>query len=69
MATYNYREQYPSYLSTREFWDSGAIKPKDLDPKEFIRVCEARARQSANSLHAEVYGSDDETVSSHAQAD
>ena len=60
MATYKYREKYPSYMSTREFWQSGPIKPKDPDPKEFIRICEARARRSAKSLHAEVCGSDDE---------
>ena len=69
VSTYLYREQYPSYWSSREYWESGPIVPKKPDLKEIIRICEARARKSAKSLRDEVNGSVNETVSSHAQAD
>ena len=66
VSTYLYREKYPSYWNSREYWESGPIVPKNPDPPEIIRICEVRARKSAKSLRSEVNSSVNETVSSNA---
>ena len=70
METYRYREQNPSYMNTRWFQQRpSTIVPAEPYPAEMIRMSKIIAIQSAKSLYAEVYGSVDETTTSHEDAD
>ena len=63
MLTFHYRENYPSWMSTRQFWGLGPPKSKELDHPEMIRISEAQALRSAELLHAEFNVSVDDPVS------
>ena len=68
MLTFHYRENQPSWMSTRKCWGLNTPQPKEPDPSEITRVDAVRALRAAESLHAEVDSSADESCSPHAVA-